>query len=73
MKIEKVETYPDLVKVDKAFVINTNDNLYTAALSRKINAKKLGSIEERVAQIEISQQEIRDSLSAILKFLQPKE
>jgi hypothetical protein len=59
---EKVQDYPDLVKVDKAFIVNVNEQKYRAALLRKQTNKKLGTLEERVAGLEANIQTILDIL-----------
>ena len=60
--IEKISDNPDLLKIDKCFVINTNDHQYNAALLRKKTHKRLGTLEERVAGLEILLQKVLDIL-----------
>lgn len=59
---EKVQNYPDLVKVNKAFVINVNEEKYRSALLRKKTHKQLGTLEDRVASLETNIQLILDIL-----------
>lgn len=59
---EKVENYSDLVKVDKAYVVNVNEEKYRTALLRKKTGKQLGSLEERVANVEANIKLILDIL-----------
>jgi len=63
---EKIADNPDLIKVSKAFVVNTNDDQYIAALLRRKTHKRLGTLEERVSNLE-------DMLQRVLEILQPKE
>lgn len=63
---EKIADNPDLIKVSKAFVVNTNDDQYNAALLRRKTHKRLGTLEERVSNLE-------DMLQRVLDILQPKE
>jgi hypothetical protein len=60
---QKVENFPDLVKVDNSYVVNVNDEQYRAALLRRKTGKRLGNLEERVCAVE-------DKLDAILTLLQ---
>lgn len=60
---QKVENYPDLVKVENSYVVNVNDEQYMAALARKKAGKRIGNLEERVCSVE-------DKLDAILALLQ---
>lgn len=66
---EKVENYPNLVKVDKSYVINVDEEKYRTALLRKKTGKQLGSLEERVGRLEDNIQQILD----ILKGQQNKQ
>ena len=59
---EKVKDYPDLVKVNKSYVVNVNEEKYRTALLRKKTHKQLGTLEERVANLEINIQLILDIL-----------
>ena len=59
---EKVQNYPDLVKVNKSFVINVNEEKYRSALLRKKTHKQLGTLEDRVASLETNIQLILDIL-----------
>ncbi len=63
---EKIAEHPDLMKVNKAFVINTNDDQYNAALLRRKTHKRFGTLEERVSNLE-------DMLQRVLDILQPKD
>lgn len=63
---EKISDNPDLIKVNKSFVINTNDDQYHAALIRRKTHKRLGTLEERVASLE-------EMLQRVLDILQPKD
>lgn len=65
MNSEKVENYPNLVKVDKSYVINVDEERYRVALLRKKTGKQLGSLEERVGRLE-------DNIQLILDILQGK-
>ena len=62
MSTEKVENYPNLVKVDKSYVINVDEDKYRTALLRKKTGKQLGSLEERVGRLE-------DNIQLILNLL----
>lgn len=66
MKQEKVENYPDLVRVDRGYLINTNDNLYRIARSRKQSNKKMKEMEDRLNDMDVK-------LNKILSLLQHKE
>lgn len=66
MMNERIADNPDLIKVSKAFVVNTNDDQYKAALLRRKTHKRLGTLEERVSNLE-------DMLQRVLDILQPKE
>ena len=46
--IEKVKDYPDLVRVDSSYIINTNHERYQSALVRKRNAKRIQDLEQKV-------------------------
>lgn len=59
---EKILDNPDLLKVNKAFVINTNTDQYNAALLRRKTHKRFGTLEERVANLEDMLQKILDTL-----------
>lgn len=59
---EKIKDDPDLIKIDKAFVVNINEQKYRTALSRAVTNKKLGTLEERVAGLETNIQTILDIL-----------
>jgi hypothetical protein len=65
MMKEKVREYPDLVKMDRAYVVNSNDSEYHKALARIRNAKKLEGMDARLASLE-------DKMSSILDLLQRK-
>lgn len=67
MEIEtaKVESYPDLIKVNKSYVINVNEEKYRTALLRKKTSKQLGTLEDRVANLETN-------INLILEILQGK-
>lgn len=66
MSTEKVENYPNLVKVDKTYVINVDESNYRAALLRKKTGKQLGSLDERVSRLE-------SNIHLILDLLQNKQ
>ena len=59
---ERVRDYPDLVKVNKAFVVNVNEEKYRTALLRNKTHKQLGTLEERVSNLETNIQLILDIL-----------
>jgi|PlaIllAssembly_1097288.scaffolds.fasta_scaffold00002_13 hypothetical protein len=59
---EKVKDYPNLVKVDRSYVINVDEDKYRTALLRKKTGKQLGSLEERVGRLENNIQLILDIL-----------
>jgi hypothetical protein len=59
---EKVEDYPDLMKIDKSYVVNVNEDKYRTSLARRKAAKQLGSIEDRVCNLENKIQLILDIL-----------
>ena len=60
--LEKVENFPDLMKVDKSYVVNVNEERYRTALLRKKTDKQLGTLEGRVANLETNIQLILDIL-----------
>ncbi len=62
MSTEKIENYPNLVKVDKSYVINVDEDRYRTALLRKKTGKQLGSLEDRVGRLENNIQLILDLL-----------
>jgi hypothetical protein len=66
MMNERISDQPDLVKVNKSYVVNTNDDQYNAALLRRKTHKRFGTLEERVSNLE-------DMLQRVLNILQPKE
>lgn len=66
-EIEKVESYPDYVKVNKSYVINVNEEKYRTALLRKKTSKHLGTLEERVTNLETNIQLILDILQGQIK------
>ena len=66
MTSEKVENYPNLIKIDKTYVINVDESNYRAALLRKKTGKQLGSLDERVSRLETN-------IHLILDLLQNKQ
>ena len=67
---EKVKDHPDLVKVNKAFFINTNDNEYQRAIARRkelndhLQARnRLNELEKKVDNIDVLLNKILDKLS----------
>lgn len=60
---EKVENYPNLLKVNKSYVINVDEERYKLALSRKKTNKQLDTLEDRVGRLE-------DNIQLILDILQ---
>ena len=67
---EKVKDHPDLVKVNKAFVINTNEAEYQRALARRkeLNEQlqsrnRLNELEKKVNNIDTLLNKILDKLS----------
>jgi len=63
---EKIENYPDLIKVDKSYVVNINEELYHKALLRKKTGKQINTLEERVSKLE-------NNIQLILDILQGKQ
>lgn len=59
---EKVENYPDLVKVNKSYVVNVNEEMYRRAVLRRKTNKQLGTLDERVTSLESKIQQILDIL-----------
>lgn len=59
---EKVRDYPGLVKVDKAFVVNSNESEYRKALARITEQKKMSGMDARLTSLE-------DKLNRILTIL----
>lgn len=59
---EKVKNYPDLVKVDKAFFVNSDKSAYAKALVRKKQKNHIHNLESRINSIEAK-------LDAIIKKL----
>lgn len=49
---EKVRDYKDLVKVDRAFVVNSNETEYRKALARIQQQKKLKGMDARLTSLE---------------------
>ena len=62
MNSEKVENYPNLLKINKSYVVNVDEGKYRTALLRKKTGKQLGSLEERVGRLEDNIQLILDLL-----------
>lgn len=62
MNSEKVENHPNLLKINKSYVVNVDEEKYRAALLRKKTGKQLGSLEERVGRLEDNIQLILDIL-----------
>ncbi len=62
MNSEKVENYPNLLKINKSYVVNVDEEKYRIALLRKKTGKQLGSLEERVGRLEDNIQLILDIL-----------
>lgn len=60
---EYVEDRPNLVKVDRAYVINTDDDAYQAALIRRKNAT-LAKLQE--GRIQMLEQKIEALMSAFI-------
>lgn len=52
MMKEKVREYPDLVKMDRSYVVNSNESEYHKALARIKNAKKLEGMDARLTSLE---------------------
>lgn len=52
MMKESVKDHKNLVKVDKAYVINTDDAAYEAALKRQKKQREIESLTERMDNIE---------------------
>lgn len=65
MAEEKIENYPDLVKVNKSYIVNINEEKYRSSLLRKKTSKQLGTLEERVTNVE-------SNIQLILEILQGK-
>jgi len=61
---EKVRDYPGLVKVDRAFVVNTNDTEYRKALARNKQQKKLEGMDARLTSLEGKLDQILSLLGA---------
>lgn len=59
---EKVRDYPGLVKVDRAFVVNSNEAEYHKALARITHQKKIAGMDSRLTSLE-------DKLDRILSIL----
>ena len=59
---EKISDYPDLVKVNRAYVVNVNDHEYNAAKMRQKTQRTMQSLESRVAAIETTLGEILNLL-----------
>lgn len=60
---EKVKSYKDLEKIDRAFVINTNDEQYNAAKTRWNERNRLNNLESRLNLIERDISRILDILT----------
>lgn len=60
---QKIKEYPDLRKVDKAYIVNVNQQQYNAARARVKTSRRFGEMEQRLTAIE-------QSLSTILTILQ---
>lgn len=63
MSKEKVKDYPDLIKVDKAYIINTDDNAYRAAKARQRMGNQMKDFELRIARLESGVDKIIDILT----------
>ena len=66
MSEEKVKDYPELVKVDKTYIINTDDNAYRAAKNRQRLGRQMKDFELRIAKLE-------SGIDQILKILTEKK
>lgn len=62
MTIQKVKDYPDLVKVNSSYIVNTNNTQYRAALARRNAGKKIQTLEEKIASLESSLSQVLDLL-----------
>ena len=63
--IEKIKDSTHLVKVDQAFVINTDDEAYTAALRRRKKQADAASLSNRMDTLETKMDAILDLLQRI--------
>jgi hypothetical protein len=52
MKIQKVKNFKDLVKVDSAYIINTNESDYKAAINRRKYMNTMVTMEEKMKALE---------------------
>lgn len=63
---QKVEEYPDLRKVDKCFVVNTNRKEYLKALSRQKKEREDLALKARVEKLD-------EKMDLIIQLLSKKE
>lgn len=66
MKEEKVENYPDLIRINKTFFVNSDKNSYIRSLERKKQKNKITNLEERISSIESKLDGILKKLEKIL-------
>jgi hypothetical protein len=52
MKIQKVKNFKDLVKVDSAYIVNTNEADYKAAINRRKYMNTMVNMEEKMKALE---------------------
>lgn len=64
-KIDRVQGYKDLLKIDGTFFVNEDDASYQEALRRRKKEDDRKMLEERVDRLE-------DNISKILQILQAK-
>lgn len=64
--IQNIENDPSLKKVDRAYVINTNEKDYQAALSRNNAAKQAINDRQRLDNLEKKFDELLDLIKTVV-------
>ncbi len=68
---EKVIDHPDLLKVNKSYIINTNEKQYQAALARRQRNEKIAELDTRLTALEYDIKTIiQNDIKTILTILQ---
>lgn len=60
--VSKVQDYKNWLKVDEAFLVNTDEKAYQAALERRKLEESRKTLEDRVSKLETNISEILDIL-----------
>lgn len=66
--IQRVESYPDLRKVEGSYIINNNDKEYDIARARKNTKNALSELEQRVNMLDSKITTLIDLLTNFTKI-----